>query len=90
MPNDLGLFDVYGNVWEWCQDRLQDYPKTRKAKLFEDVEGSLLDTRDISSRVLRGGAYLSPEVDVRSAVCSGHRPSVRDKAIGLRVARTHP
>src|SRR5262249_58303635 len=56
-PNDLGMFDMLGNAWEWCHDVLAPYPARP-----EDVEqpGPGLAAEP---RVLRGGGILSPASD---------------------------
>jgi formylglycine-generating enzyme required for sulfatase activity len=87
-PNDLGLFDLYGNVWEWTQDPalLYRWPGHNKPK--EDIEYNL-DIRDNVSRLLCGGSFAIHASDVRSADRVTARPSLV-LAAGFRVARTYP
>jgi formylglycine-generating enzyme required for sulfatase activity len=87
-PNDLGLFDMLGNAWEWCFDRYSDYPE-QKDRLSEDRP----TTQPIGTgefRVLRGGAFLNPPVSVRSARRGDYLPDNRYTVIGFRPARTYP
>src|SRR5262245_17936600 len=35
-PNDLGVFDLNGNVWNWCQESYQGYPQTKDGEAIED------------------------------------------------------
>lgn len=56
-PNDWGLFDLHGNVWEWCQDRWGEYPPTAQ------VDPPGIDWGD--RRVLRGGGFRSREEECR-------------------------
>jgi serine/threonine protein kinase/formylglycine-generating enzyme required for sulfatase activity len=88
MPNDFGLFDMYGNASEWCQDALAPYPSAAEKKAIEDDEdkGPLGPAVD---RVLRGGGFVSPASQARSASRFRIRPTT-DPPIhaGLRVART--
>jgi formylglycine-generating enzyme required for sulfatase activity len=86
-PNDLGLFDMQGNVYTWCQERYRDYPAAKAGEVFEDNE-DILNIYSASSRVLRGGSYYNHAVNVRSALRYRNMPSNHDNHIGLRPART--
>ena len=81
-PNDFGLFDSAGNVWEWCADWLGPYPST----LVVDPQGPATGTK----RVLRGGdEYYGAETDLCRAWCRGSRTAdYRGLFSGFRVART--
>ncbi len=85
-PNELGLFDVYGNVWEWCHGSRDDpWPE-----FLDEVndEPNDLPLNNQHARSLRGGAMVSPPGLLRSAVRSFNRPSNEQFTIGFRVART--
>ncbi len=90
-PNDLGLFDLYGNAEEWVLDPLLLYrwPGRRAAKEddlhIEDIKG----IKDSQSRLFRGGAFNYPALLVRSAVRLSNRPSSDSAAVGFRLARTY-
>jgi formylglycine-generating enzyme required for sulfatase activity len=87
-PNDLGLFDMHGNVWNWCQERYQaDYAISKGGEITEDKEDSLQIISTVS-RVLRGGSFDFQASDVRSANRSLNVPANRDNSIGFRPART--
>jgi formylglycine-generating enzyme required for sulfatase activity len=85
-PNDLGLFDMHGNVYSWCQERYQDYPKSQGAPL-EDKE-DILDIKDQYSRVLRGGSFDDQASYVRCASRYRNVPTNRGNDVGFRPART--
>ena len=72
-PNELGIHDMSGNVWEWCQDTYQPYPGC-KGKASSD-------------RVLRGGGWRNYEDVCRVANRSQENPAKRDYQIGFRLAR---
>ena len=76
-PNAWGLYDMHGNVFEWCQDWHGDYP----SGAVTDPTGPAVG----SSRVIRGGCWLDPAVICRSAFRSGYEPSIRDYYYGFRV-----
>ena len=77
-PNAWGLYDMHGNVWEWCSDWYGDYPEGAVTDPVGPEEGSL--------RVYRGGCWRSVAADFRSAFRDGLAPSFRFSIRGLRVA----
>jgi formylglycine-generating enzyme required for sulfatase activity len=83
-PNDYGLFDLHGNVWEWCQDRYKEAGnKGMEVNIAQSITGK-------DPRVLRGGSFYSQPANVRSAVRGRLAPSNRGTNIGFRLARTYP
>ncbi|MFL9483264.1 formylglycine-generating enzyme family protein [Chitinophagaceae bacterium LWZ2-11] len=79
-PNGYGLYDIIGNVWEWCSDwyRPDTYTKEKGAGLVVNPAGPS-DSYDpdepyATKRVVRGGSYLCNE-----QYCSSYRPSARMK-----------
>jgi formylglycine-generating enzyme required for sulfatase activity len=88
-PNDLGLFDSLGNVYEWVQDRPTVYP-VNSQKLVQNRSNSSVMIMESDSRLLRGGSFASHPACVRSAYRYGNQPSVRDFDYGFRPARSYP
>jgi serine/threonine protein kinase/formylglycine-generating enzyme required for sulfatase activity len=85
-PNDLGLFDLHGNLWGWCQDRYELYETATVGKAIEAKEDRtpLINTE---RRVMRGGSFSHPG-SVRSAYRGALMPTYRGYDIGFRPART--
>ena len=82
-PNDFGLYDVHGNVWEWCEDVWHDN--------YEDApaDGSVWSRGgNQDKRVLRGGSWGSFARDVRAASRDSGTPDNRSYHAGFRLART--
>jgi formylglycine-generating enzyme required for sulfatase activity len=92
-PNDLGLFDMLGNVMEWCHGRSFKYP-AGKGEDFPDADDFAEDFPDADvvsnqyRRVLRGGTFDSRSGQVRCALRFIHWPSDRLYRAGIRAART--
>jgi formylglycine-generating enzyme required for sulfatase activity/serine/threonine protein kinase len=87
-PNDLGLFDMLGNVWEWCQDPKYFYKPAAEGEASLDIRGKE-DITDSISRVLRGGSFGDSAPILRSAFRVFNRPANRNVFYGLRFARTY-
>jgi serine/threonine protein kinase/formylglycine-generating enzyme required for sulfatase activity len=86
-PNDLGLFDVLGNVLTWCQESYKPYPQPQKAEAIDDKEedGLVVNT---SSRILRGGSFSGLPSALRSGFRNFIVPTYNYLSFGIRLART--
>jgi formylglycine-generating enzyme required for sulfatase activity len=86
-PNDLGLFDMHGNVWTWCQERFKVYPRAVDDVANEDVEDDLIVNYQ-DRRVLRGGSFSRQASIVRSGSRLRDVPYIKNYNVGFRPART--
>jgi formylglycine-generating enzyme required for sulfatase activity len=81
--NAFGLFDVHGNVREWCRDEYGDYDGAVRAG-----DGYRLVGDSSGYRVFRGGGYNDVPSNARSTYRLWGTPSIRSDVLGLRPART--
>jgi formylglycine-generating enzyme required for sulfatase activity len=103
LPNEFGLFDVLGNVWEWCQDGpighysphgsgFPQYPTGTKESPADDaVASETIDAADRAHetwRILRGGAFSYAPDRARSAWRDWEPSNDTREYLGLRVVRT--
>ncbi len=88
-PNDYGLFDMHGNVWQWCDNSHSSYPSVSSGIASGDF-GTSAAVEDNVGRVLRGASFNYLASVVRSAYRYSLMPTSSSHLNGFRVARTYP
>jgi len=79
IPNEYGLYDMHGNVWEWTQDCWHN------SYSFAPTDGSSWSNADCDAGVIRGGSWLNEANILRSVFRRGNDRSTRSNTKGFRL-----
>jgi len=82
IPNALNIYDMSGNVWEWCSDWWYEYTETPEINPYNSTAGSY--------RVVRSGSWFNSATSSRVAYRGGGSPSDAGYVLGFRIARKAP
>jgi formylglycine-generating enzyme required for sulfatase activity len=86
-PNAFGLYDMHGNVWEWCEDKCDVKDRKIVTDTYRDgVVDPVCETGSL--RVIRGGGWDRDAGNCRAAYRSSGAPGYRNNLIGFRLVRT--
>jgi formylglycine-generating enzyme required for sulfatase activity len=88
LPNDLGVFDMLGNEYEWLQDGVRRSLQANRGIFSDNINISEF-INETTQRLLRGGGFLEPPSLVRSAGRIKLAPALRSANDGFRPARTY-
>jgi hypothetical protein len=86
-PNELGLFDMYGNVWEWCQPQ-EPLLGQRTGGLRRQAGYLIVDGKTIIG--FRGGAFVDRSKAISTSFRKSYKPADYDYYGGFRVAKSMP
>ena len=88
-PNEYGIYDMVGNVWEWCLDEYDEDTNQHRYEMtavdIGDITNEYLNVR--SSRVVRGGSWASSERATQIAYCGWATPNFTHYNYGFRCVK---
>ena len=86
-PNQLGLYDCSGNVWEWCYDTTEDYDTIEDIEEGKNYIYKAFDSSNIYRR-LKGGSWYDDAEDCAVLISSYDQATFADYSFGFRLVRT--
>ncbi|MEW6079139.1 MAG: formylglycine-generating enzyme family protein [Thermodesulfobacteriota bacterium] len=86
-PNKLGLYDLHGNVNEWCQDGYEKYAVKHKTFPMYKTVDSPDEPKGGKYKVYRGGSWMSSAKYCRCAFRGREAPDYRNETLGLRLVK---
>jgi formylglycine-generating enzyme len=92
-PNLLGIYDMSGNVWEWCEDKYGSYEDVIKASTKDPVTNAIVNPTGVvegSIRVLRGGSWFNSSEACRPTYRINDPPTNSRNDVGFRLVLFSP